>query len=66
MEDNSRWDKIEKTLEDIYCIVVRIEKNHGAMLDALLEGQARMLANFADRKVVRQKNPGGSRGQECH
>ncbi len=42
MDGNSWRDKIEKTLDAIHCSVVKIENEHGAKLEALFEGHARL------------------------
>ena len=42
MDGNSWRDKIEKTLDAIHCSVVKIENEHGAKLEALFEGHAKL------------------------
>ncbi len=42
MVNDSRLDKIEKTMDAIHCSVVKIENEHGAKLEALFEGQANL------------------------
>ncbi len=42
MADDTRLDKIEKTLDAIHCTVIKIENEHGAKLDVLFEGQAKL------------------------
>jgi len=51
MSDDSRFEKIEKSLDAIHCAVVKIENNHGAKLEALFDGQERLKADVSELKA---------------